>query len=81
MFVRNLEDYQRERCGAWMRLQRERKNLTQKQVALGAGVDTSTLWYWETGKREPSCTRFIDWAHAVFLTPADAITGIDAVRS
>lgn len=68
---------ERQKIGAWMRLCRNRRNLTAKQVALETGVSRATVEQWELGTRTPNVVRFLAWAHAVHETPQGAITSLD----
>lgn len=68
---------QRERVGRWMTLQRERNGLTQKQVALGAGVARVTVHEWEAGTRMPGVLTFLAWCRAALIEPVQAIEAVE----
>lgn len=70
---------ERQKVGAWMRMCRERRRLTVKQVSLEAGVSRATVEQWELGTRTPNVRRFLAWAHAVHETPQGAIAALDTL--
>lgn len=59
-----------------LRIARERKGLTQKDVAESIGVAKSTYSLYESGSREPNVQTIKKIAN-VLKTPADELLGIE----
>lgn len=53
---------------------REKKNLTQKQLAEKLGITPTRLNYWEKGKREPNIEMIGKLAEALDVSP-DSLMG------
>ncbi len=51
--------------GEWMKRERERAELTRKQVALRVGVAQHTVERWEQGVRRPLVDVFARWCMAL----------------
>ena len=62
-----------------MRLTRERNGITNKQVALAAGISLNTLWTWEAGERMPGLLTFVAWCRAVVVDPERAIATVELI--
>ncbi len=47
--------------------------LSDKELAISAGVDNATAWRWRTGRRKPSLDQVDNLARALKIHPADLI--------
>lgn len=65
----NLEDDQACSVGRAIKLYREKKQLSQKELALYAGVSPSYIAYIEKGTRSPSLPTLTRIAHCLGVTP------------
>ena len=57
----------------WMKAERERRGLTQRDLAEMAGVHFSTIANTETGRREPTADVIVSVCSALDLTPKETI--------
>lgn len=60
---------------AHLRAERARRGLTQKELAAATGLDESTIWRIEKGRRAMSLDQLIAIATVFRLTPGDFLNG------
>jgi transcriptional regulator with XRE-family HTH domain len=66
--------------GVWVRELRERRKLTQADVAARVGITPSYLWQIETGKRNPTLAVVVRLARALDLKPGRLVARLDEVE-
>lgn len=58
-----------ERCGILMAMARNKSGKTKIAVAKELGVDSKTIYNWETGYRCPTFTQIMDYFNAIGISP------------
>lgn len=61
------------KIGQNLRKIRERKNVTQEQLALDAGLNRAYIGYIERGERNPSTETLVKIAKALKVSPKDLL--------
>lgn len=62
--------------GAWLAEQRQKKGLSQQDVADKLGMTRTAVHYWESGKRVISAENMIDYCLAINADPAECVAAI-----
>jgi transcriptional regulator with XRE-family HTH domain len=62
-----------KRIGQILRKIRERKGVTQEQLALDAGLNRAYIGYIERGERNPSTNTLVKIAKALKVSPKDLL--------
>lgn len=57
--------------GEKIREYRERKGMTQRDLAASIGVDASAVSLWESGKTAPTANNIVKLASILGVTPGD----------
>jgi transcriptional regulator with XRE-family HTH domain len=67
----------RREGGQWLKEQRERANLSQRQLAQRVGIDFYTfISQLETGRGRIPPDRYLDWAAALGLPPREFVLNL-----
>lgn len=48
-----------------LKARREALGLSQKELAFRMGYAQNTIWYWETGRSDPTRRKLRDWCEAL----------------
>ncbi len=59
-----------------IKILREERHLTQKQVAKEVGIDQSTVSYWEKGRQEPNAIQRKRLCEFLGITQSDLFKGL-----
>jgi len=66
----------RAKAGRWLRELRERRGLSQRELALKVGAEFTFVSQIENGRCRMPPTRYLDWADALGVNPRELVHGL-----
>ena len=74
-----VREYKWREFGQRLKAARQRAELTQQRVAEHIGVQTQTVWYWESGRSKPTYERLARLAGLLDVTVDSLLIGTDVL--